>query len=121
MWNAENNHKGNFNAVELDGEFVIVTDAQDEEFEREILEKRPAHGRVRWFKRSLGYGFLREDGDSTEVFVHQASIQVPGTKALRPGQRVVFERCKIKDGEMALNVIPIEENPQKLANYKQKA
>ncbi len=121
MWNEENNHRGVATPIELEGDTVFVPAEQDEDIEREILERRLAHGRVRWFKRSLGYGFLREDGDNKEIFVHQSSIQVPGVKTLRSGQRVLFERCTLEKGEMALNVIPIEENPEKLAKYLEKS
>ena len=122
MWNVENNNNNKIvNPIESDGDFIFVPVEQDEEIEREILEKRTAHGRVRWFNRAVGYGFLREDGNCKEIFVHQSAIQVPGVKMLRPGQRVLFECCQLQNGEMALNVIPIEEKPEKLAKYAQNA
>lgn len=106
--------------IELDGETVFVSSEAEEEIVREILERRPAHGRVRWYDRSLGYGFVREDGDSKELFVHQSSIQVPGVKKLRAGQRIVFERCLTERGEIALNVVPVMERPAQLERYHAK-
>ncbi|MBR4986213.1 MAG: cold shock domain-containing protein [Proteobacteria bacterium] len=85
-----------------------------------MLDRRTARGRVRWFDRSLGYGFLWEDGNTKEIFVHQSSIQVPGMKKLRKGQRVVFDWCLTATGEMALNVIPICEREALLAKYRAK-
>ena len=119
MLNAEN--RGIVNPIELEGDTIFIPFMQDEEIEQEFLERRTAHGRVRWFKRSLGYGFVREDGNAREIFVHQSSIQVPGVKDLRPGQRILFEYCRTaKGGEVALNVIPIMERPDALERYHAK-
>ena len=119
MLNVEN--KAVINPIELEGDTVFIPFMQDEELEQEFVERRTAHGRVRWFNRSLGYGFVREDGCANEIFVHQSSIQVPGVKTLRPGQRILFEFCrKTKGGEVALNVIPIQERPEVLDRYHAK-
>ena len=109
------------NPIELDGDTVFVPEYQEEEIEREIVERRTARGRVRWYERSLGYGFIHEDGFNKEIFVHQSSLQVPGVKVLRNGQRVVFDLCKTSKGkDIALNVIPIMERPEAIEKYKAK-
>ena len=109
-----------YNPSELEDGAVFVT-TQEEEIKSDILERRATRGRVRWFDRSLGYGFVREDGNAKEIFVHQSSIQVPGVKDLRPGQRILFEYCRTaKGGEVALNVIPILERPEALERYHAK-
>lgn len=109
------------NPIELDGDTVFVPVFDDSiVIDKDIIERRIAHGRVRWYERSLGYGFIREDGNSAELFVHQTSIQVPGIKYLRKGQRVIFEYCKTTKGESAINVIPVKERPDKLAKYQEK-
>lgn len=109
------------NPIELDGDTVFVPAVDDSiVIDKDIIERRPAHGRVRWFERSLGYGFIWEDGNTTELFVHQSAIQVPGVKFLRRGQRVIFEYCKTTKGETAINVIPVKEKAEKLEKYKAK-
>ena len=80
-----------------------------------ILERRPTRGRVRWFNRSLGYGFIHEEGFAEEIFVHHDDVQVPGARFLRSGQRVAFEWCRTKTRLIAINVIPIMESPVVLA------
>lgn len=86
------------------------------------VSKRRCRGRVRWYSRSLGYGFLREDGRSNEIFVHQTSLQMPGVKNLRSGQRVIFELCEFSYNAkpLAINVIPIMEKPEALARQRLK-
>lgn len=106
-----------YNPAELEDGAVFVT-TQEEEIKSDILERRATRGRVRWFDRSLGYGFLWEDGYTKEIFVHQSSIQVPGVKKLRKGQRVVFDWCLTASGEVALNVIPIFERESLLEKYR---
>ena len=106
------------NPIELDGDTVFVPVSEEEEIEHEIVERRLARGRVRWYERSLGYGFVHEDGNSKEIFVHQKFLQMPGIRKLRNGQRIVFELCKTNKGkEIALNVIPIMERADSLARY----
>ena len=107
------------NPIELDGDTVFVPVSEEEEIEHEIVERRVARGRVRWYERSLGYGFVHEDGNSKEIFVHQKFLQMPGIRKLRNGQRIVFELCKTNKGkEIALNVIPIMERPGAVEKYK---
>ena len=109
-----------YNPSELEDGAVFVT-TQEEEIKSDILERRATRGRVRWFDRSLGYGFLWEDGFTKEIFVHQSSIQVPGVKKLRKGQRVVFDLCLTASGEVALNVIPIFEREGLLEKCRARA
>jgi CspA family cold shock protein len=62
-------------------------------------------GVVHWFNDSKGYGFLREDGSSTDIFVHYTAIAGDGFKTLADGQRVTFEVGVGRRGEPnAVNV-----------------
>ena len=63
-----------------------------------------AHGTVKWFNDSKGYGFIeREGGD--DVFVHFAAIQIEGFRTLREGQSVEFDVETGDRGVCAANVI----------------
>ncbi|MFA5624397.1 MAG: cold shock domain-containing protein [Bradymonadales bacterium] len=80
----------------------------------EYIERRKTKGRVRWFKHELAYGFITEEGFSEDIFVHYQSLQMPGFKSIRAGQRVMFERCVTDDGDLvAINVVPIKEKHAK--------
>lgn len=48
-------------------------------------------GTVVWFNRKVGYGFIRNDGDGKDIFVHIAAINEAGLKSLYISQRVNFE------------------------------
>ena len=48
-------------------------------------------GVVKWFKSSKGYGFITNDANGEDVFVHFSAIQVDGFKTLEEGQKVTFD------------------------------
>jgi len=60
-------------------------------------------GRVKWFSKEKGYGFIeREGGD--DVFVHYSAINEEGFKTLTEGQEVEFEIVEGNRGPQAANV-----------------
>lgn len=63
-------------------------------------------GTVKWFDAQKGYGFITNDEDHKDVFVHFSSIQVEGFKTLEEGQNVSFE----------LEQDPVNPNKQRAIN-----
>lgn len=63
-------------------------------------------GRVKWFSKEKGYGFIeRDDGD--DVFVHYSAIDEEGFKTLAEGQEVQFEIVEGSRGPQAANVTKV--------------
>ena len=63
-----------------------------------------AEGTVRWFNDKKGFGFIEQDDDGGDVFVHQSSIDMPGFRTLHEGDRVSFEVEEGSKGPAAKNV-----------------
>ncbi|WP_024803042.1 cold-shock protein [Nocardia sp. BMG51109] len=66
-------------------------------------------GRVKWFDDARGFGFISQDGDEPDVYVHHSAIVGDGHmhRTLDAGQRVQFEiDWSDSKGPRATNVRP---------------
>ena len=61
-------------------------------------------GTVKWFDSKKGYGFVSNESDDKDYFVHFSEIQTEGFKTLEEGQKVEFEIGEGTKGEVAKNV-----------------
>ena len=61
-------------------------------------------GKVKWFNQEKGFGFITNDEDGKDIFVHFSAIQTEGFKTLQEGQRVGFVTIEGKRGPQAANV-----------------
>ncbi|MFD0560205.1 CspA family cold shock protein [Stackebrandtia endophytica] len=66
-----------------------------------------ANGTVKWFNSEKGYGFIEQDGNGPDVFVHFSAIQSQGYRELNEGQSVEFEVGQGQKGPQAENVRPL--------------
>ena len=48
-------------------------------------------GTVKWFNATKGYGFITNDENGQEVFVHFSGIVADGFNTLEEGQKVTFD------------------------------
>lgn len=64
-------------------------------------------GTVKWFNASKGFGFIKPDDGSEDLFVHYSEIQVDGYATLDENQRVEFEVGQGRKGPCATKVVPL--------------
>ncbi len=63
-----------------------------------------ANGHVKWFDNKKGFGFISNETDGADVFVHYSVIQTEGFKTLKEGESVQFELTEGEKGLKAQNV-----------------
>jgi CspA family cold shock protein len=68
------------------------------------VRKPVAVGTVKWFSAEKGFGFIKPDDGSDDVFVHFSAIDGSGYRSLDEGQRVEFETQPGRKGLQAANV-----------------
>ena len=66
-----------------------------------------AQGTVKWFNGEKGFGFISQDGDQPDVFVHFSAIAADGYRSLDENQRVEFDVTQGQKGPQAENVRPM--------------
>ncbi len=64
-----------------------------------------ATGTVKWFNESKGFGFISQDDNGADVFVHFSAIKSEGFKTLAEGQKVNFDVQDGPKGLQAANVV----------------
>ena len=48
-------------------------------------------GKVKWFNKTKGYGFIEPDEGDKDVFVHISAVKNSGMEDLEEGQELEFE------------------------------
>ena len=47
-------------------------------------------GTVKFFNATKGFGFIQQEGDSRDVFVHATALEAAGIRSLNEGDKVTF-------------------------------
>lgn len=61
-------------------------------------------GTVKWFNATKGYGFIKPEDGSKDVFVHISALQKAGLTELQEGQNLSFELESNKGKTSAVNL-----------------
>jgi CspA family cold shock protein len=63
-----------------------------------------ATGKIKWFDRGTGYGFIRPDEAGKDVFFHQSAICEPSECPLQLGDEVSFKAEANERGPEAIAI-----------------
>jgi CspA family cold shock protein len=58
--------------------------------ENKITNMEKLTGVVSFFKDDKGFGFIKPDDGSKDVFVHQSAIKMEGLRSLKKGDKVKY-------------------------------
>lgn len=61
-------------------------------------------GTVKFFNTEKGFGFIRPEDGSKDVFVHISAVEQSGLPGLSEGQKLSFELQPDKKGPKAVNL-----------------
>ncbi len=61
-------------------------------------------GTVKWFNSEKGFGFIKNNANGEDIFVHFTGIVSEGFKTLEEGQEVTFDITEGNRGPQAVNV-----------------
>lgn len=64
-------------------------------------------GKVKWFQKKKGIGFIIPEDGSPDVFIHYSHINGDGFKLLNPEDEVTFELINSDKGPIAHNILKI--------------
>jgi len=53
-----------------------------------------AIGTVKWFNSTKGFGFIKPEDGSEDVFVHISAVERAGLNGLNEGQKVSFDAVR---------------------------
>ena len=62
-------------------------------------------GKIKWFNSTKGYGFIVDDDNSKDVFVHISAMKSAGIESLDEGDEVTYE---IEENNGKTNAINLE-------------
>lgn len=58
-------------------------------------------GTVKWFNATKGYGFIKPDDGSNDVFLHISDVQRCGLQDVREGDKLEFELQRGQQGKVS--------------------
>jgi CspA family cold shock protein len=61
-------------------------------------------GTVKFFNMDKGFGFIRPDDGTKDVFVHISAVERSGLRGLEEGQKVNFDLQPDQKGPKAVNL-----------------
>ena len=61
-------------------------------------------GKVKWFKKKKGYGFITEDKTEQDIFLHVTALEESKLRKLKEDQKLEFEIKKEKNKLQAVNL-----------------
>ena len=79
-------------------------------------------GTVKFFNDFKGYGFIQQDGGTTDAFVHISAVEAAGMRSLRESERLSFDLeqdSRGRNSAVNLQSVEVEQEQQPRAQAEQ--
>lgn len=63
-----------------------------------------ANGTVKWFNHTKGFGFIKPDQGSSDMFVHISELEKAGIRMLGENDRLSYETARQNGKEAAVSL-----------------
>jgi CspA family cold shock protein len=60
-----------------------------------------SNGTIKWFNATKGYGFIKPEDGSNDVFLHISDVQRSGLQDVREGDKLEFELQRGQQGKVS--------------------
>lgn len=67
-------------------------------------ESQSLKGKVKWFNKIKGYGFIEPSNGETDIFVHISAIERAGLRGLEEGQDIFYDKQNERGRISAVNL-----------------
>ena len=61
-------------------------------------------GTVKWFNKTKGYGFIKPNNSTQDVFIHISALKAAGIPDLDENQKIEYEIAEEKGKQSATNI-----------------
>jgi len=62
------------------------------------------NGKIKWFNPRKGYGFIQNEKEGKDIFLHVSALEEAGIETLQEGEAVSFEIGENKGKDTAINI-----------------
>jgi len=65
------------------------------------------NGKIKWFNPRKGYGFIQNEKEGKDIFLHVSALEQAGIDTLEEGEAISFEIGDNRGRENAINITKI--------------
>ena len=62
------------------------------------------NGKIKWFNQRKGYGFIQNEKEGKDIFLHVSALEEAGINTLQEGEAVSYEIGENRGKDTAINI-----------------
>jgi len=69
-----------------------------------------ATGKVKWYKPSKGFGFVKPSSGGEDIFLHKSTLERIGLTDIKDGQMIRYDLAQNREGKTQADAIELIED-----------